>query len=63
MHVVLRRMRYIIIDDERYVRHVNPSRHHIRSHQDIDLAIPEIQHHLVTFVLLQVAMHRARVNF
>ena len=62
VHIVFRVVRHIEIDDQRHVRHVNASRDDIGSHQDRNLSVPEIQHHLVSFVLLEVAMHRARVN-
>ena len=61
MHVVFRRMGYIIIDHQRDVRHVYSTRYHIRRHQHIDLSVSEIQHHLVAFALLEVAVHSARV--
>ena len=60
--IVFRVMRHVIIDDQRHIRHVDTARHHIRRHQHIDLAVSEIEHHLVAFVLLQVAMHRPRVD-
>ena len=61
MDVVLGVMRHVIIDDERNVRHVNTACHHIGGDQYSHLAVTEIEHDLVTLVLLQVAMHRARV--
>ena len=61
MHVVLGIMRHVVIDDKRYIGHIDASRHHIGRHQHPYLTIPKIQHHLVAFALLQVRMHRARV--
>ena len=56
-------MRHVIIDDKRYVRHIDAARDDIRGDQHIYLAVPEIQHDLVSFVLLKVGMHGARVYF
>ena len=61
MDVVFRIMRHVIIDNERHVRHVYASCHHIGGDQHTHLAVPKIEHHLVAFVLLQIAVHRARV--
>ena len=57
MDIVLRIMRHIVVDDQRHIRHINTAGHHVGGYQHVYLAIPEIQHHLVAFVLLQVRMH------
>ena len=62
MDIILRIMRYIIIDDQWHIRHVNTTRHNIRCHQHINLPVPKIQHHLIALCLLEIAMHRVRVN-
>ena len=54
-------MRHIVIDDQRHIRHVNTAGDDVRSNQHTYLTVLEIQHHLVAFVLLKVAMHRTRV--
>ena len=61
MHVVFRRMRHIVIDDQRHISHINTSRDDVCRHQHTYLTVLEIQHNLVAFILLKVAMHRARV--
>jgi hypothetical protein len=55
-------MRYIVVDDQRHIRHIDAAGHHIGGYQHINLAVTKIQHRLIPFVLLQIAMHRARVN-
>jgi hypothetical protein len=55
-------MRHVVVDHQRYVRHVNTAGYDVCGYQHIDLAVSEIQHHLIAFALLQVAVHRARVN-
>ena len=62
MNVILRVVRYVIIDHQRYVRHVYTSCDYVGCHQDSYLTVPEVQHHLVSLRLLQIAMHCARVN-
>ena len=62
MHIILRIVRYVVVDHERHVGHVYTARDDIRSHQYVDLAVAKIQHHLVAFLLLQVAMHRSGVD-
>ena len=62
MDIILRIMRYIIIDDERHVRHIYPSRHDIRSDENIYFSVPKIQHHLIPLRLLEVGVHCTRVN-
>ena len=54
VHIVFRGTGDIIIDDEWYIRHINPPRDNIRRHQHIYFAILEIQHYLVPFALLEV---------
>ena len=62
MDIILRIVRHVIVYYQRHVRHVYSARHDIRCHQHIDLAVAESQHDLVPLVLLQVAVHGARVN-
>ena len=62
MDVVLGVVRYIIIDDKRHIGDVDTSRDHIGSDEDRHLTIPEIQHHLVPLLLLEIGVHSARVN-
>ena len=62
MNIVFWCVRHIIIDDERNVCHVYAARHHIRGHEHVYLAILKIQHDLVALFLLQVRMHRVRVD-
>ena len=52
----------VIIDNQRNIRHVDAAGYDIRSYQHTYLAVLEIEHHLVPLTLLQVTMHRARVN-
>ena len=61
MDIILGIMRYVVIDHQRHIGHIDTTGHYIGSHQHIHLAVPKIQHHLVPFVLFQVAMHRTRV--
>ncbi len=61
MDVILGGMRYVVVDDQGHIRHVYTARDDIRGDQHGYLAVLEIQHHLIAFALLQVAMHRARV--
>ena len=61
MDVVLGIMRHIVVDDQRHIRHIYASRHNIGSYQHAYLAVPEIEHYLVALMLLEVAVHRARV--
>ena len=61
MDVVLGVMRYVIIDDERYVRHINTACHDVGSDQYTHLAVAKIKHDLVALILFQIAVHRARV--
>ena len=62
MHIVFRSMWHVIIDNQRNIRHINTTGHHICRDQHIHLPVLEIQHHLIPFTLFQIAMHRARVN-
>ena len=62
MDVVLGIMRYVIIDDKRHIGDVDTSRDHIGGDEDCHLTIPEIQHHLVPLLLLEIGVHSARVN-
>jgi len=62
MHVVFRIMGHIVVDNQRYIGHIDASCDDICRHKDVNLRITEIQHNLVTFVLIKVAMHRVRVN-
>ena len=62
MDVVLGVMRDVIIDDKRHIGDVDTSRDHIGSDEDRHLTIPEIQHHLVPLLLLEIGVHSARVN-
>ena len=59
--IVLGVMRHVVVDDQRHIRHVDTARDDIRSNQHGYLPVAEIEHHLVAFVLLEVAVHRARV--
>ena len=61
MDIVFRVVRYVVVDYQRNIRHVDATGYDVSSHQHVYLPVPEIQHHLIPFVLLQVAMHRARV--
>ena len=61
MHIILGIMRHIVIDHQRQIGHIDTTGHYIGSHQHIHLAVPEVEHHLIPFVLLQVTMHRARI--
>ena len=61
MHIILRCMRHIVIDDQRHIGHVNTTRDDVCRYQHTYLAVLKIQPDLIAFVLLKVAMHRARV--
>ena len=54
-------MRHVVVDDQWYIGHVNAAGHDIGGYQHIDLSVPKIKHDLITFVLLEVRMHRARI--
>ena len=62
MHIVFRIMRHVEVDHQRYIGYVNTAGHDVGGYQHSYLAITKIKHHLVTFVLLQITMHRTRVN-
>ena len=62
MDIVLRIMRHIVVDDQRHIRHIDAAGNHIGCYQHIYLSVPEIEHHLIAFVLLQVRMHGMRVD-
>ena len=62
MHIILGIARHIEIDYQRYIVDIDPSRHDIRGHEHIDLPVTKIQHHLVALLLLQVAVHGARIQ-
>ena len=62
MDIVLRIMRHIVVDDQRHICHIDAAGNHIGGYQHVYLSVPEIEHHLVAFVLLQVRMHGMRVD-
>ena len=62
MDIVLRIMRYVVVDDQRHIRHIDAAGNHIGGYQHVYLSVPEIEHHLFAFVLLQVRMHGMRVD-
>ena len=62
MDIILGVVRHIIVNHQRYIGHINSAGHHVGRHQHTYLTVPEIKHHLVTFMLLEVAMHRMRIN-
>jgi hypothetical protein len=62
MDVVFRIVRHIIVDDKRNIGDINASRDDVCGHEYTHFPVPEIQHDLISFVLLQITMHRTRVN-
>ena len=62
MDIVLRIMRHIVVDDQRHIRHIDAAGNHIGRYQHVYLSVPEIEHHLIALVLLQVRMHGMRVD-
>ena len=63
MDIVLGRMGYVVVDDERYVGDINAARDDIGSDEHVDLSVLEIEHDLISFGLLQIGVHCARVHF
>src|SRR5699024_6136436 len=54
--VVLRIVRYIVVDDQSDIFDVDASGHDVRGHEDVDLAVLEIEHHLLALRLLQIGV-------
>ena len=61
MDVILGVVGHVVVDDERYVRHIDTACHDIGRHQHCYLTVTEIQHHLITLVLLEIGVHGVRV--
>ena len=53
---------HIVVDDQRYIVHINASRDDIGGNEDVNLGIAEIQHHLIAFFLLKVRVHGACIE-
>ena len=62
MDVIFRIMRHIVVDDQRHIRHIDAAGNHIGGYQHVYLSVPEIEHHLIAFVLLKVRMHRMCID-
>ena len=61
MDVILGVVGHVVVDDERYVRHIDTAGDDVGGDEDGYLAVTKIQHHLVTLVLLQIGVHGVRI--
>lgn len=59
MHVVLRIVRHVEVDDKFDACDVNASADNVGSHQDIDTACFESIHRILSVFLLQIGVHRS----
>ncbi len=55
-------MRDIVVDDHRYIIDIDTTTDDIGGYEYAHLTIPEVEHHLVAFFLLQVAVHRLSIQ-
>ncbi len=60
--VIFRVVRHVVIDHRTDILDVDSARHNVRSHEDIDLTVAEIEHHRFSLLLFQIGMHRADVQ-
>ncbi|CCZ75682.1 putative uncharacterized protein [Alistipes finegoldii CAG:68] len=56
-------VRHVVIDDQSDVLDVNAARHDVGGHEDRDLVVLEVEHHLLALGLLQIGVHGRHVEF
>ena len=52
----------VVVDDERYVRHIDTAGDDVGGDEDGYLAVPKIEHDLVALMLLEIGVHGVRVD-
>ena len=62
MDIVFGITRDVVIDDKRYVVHVDSAGYDISSDKDLHLTVAEIEHHGFTVFLIQVGMHLSCID-
>ena len=62
MHIVLGIVRHVEVDDQCYVVNVYATCHYVRGNEYVGLCATEQIHHLVAFLLGEVAMHGTAVE-
>lgn len=60
--VVLGIVRHVVVDDQADILDVDAARHDVGGHQDLDLVVLEVEHHLLALRLLQVGVHRGHLE-
>ena len=61
MRVILDVVRHTVIDDVRQVLHIESSRRHVGSHEELYAVLAEFLHRQVTLLLRKVAMQRVGI--
>ena len=62
MDIILGVVGDVVVDDERYVRHIDTAGDDVGGDEDGYLAVPKIEHDLVALMLLQIGVHGVRVD-
>ncbi len=62
MHIILHISGHIIVDDHLDIVNINAASHDVRSHQYVDAARLETEHHVIPFSLREVGMHGATAD-
>ena len=62
MDVVLGVVRHVVVDYQTDILDVDTPGHDVRSHQDLDAVVLEVEHHLLALRLLQVGVHGGHVE-
>lgn len=63
MNVILRIVRYVVVNDYAYIVDVNTSADDVGGYKYVDLSGLEAVHHIVAFSLAEVAVHLCTVDF
>ena len=62
MDIVFGIARDVVIDDKRYIVHINSAGYDIGGDEDLDFAVTEIEHHGFTVFLVKVGVHLSGVK-
>ena len=60
--IILGVVRHVVVDHHAYIFDVDASRHDVGGHQQVDLAVLEIEHHLLALGLIQIGVHGRRIE-
>ena len=62
MDIVFGIARDVVVDDKRYIVHVDSAGHNIGSNKDLNLAVTEIEHHGFAVFLVKVGVHLSGIE-